>query len=97
MARNPKMVTIEGVTKPLRDWAEEFGLRPVTLYNRIFRGYSGSSLLEPTRERMPNISITIDGVTRTLNEWSEITGVYRQTLYWRYKHGMRGKMLLKTE
>lgn len=31
-------VTIDGVTKPLNDWAEERGLRPKTVHQRILRG-----------------------------------------------------------
>lgn len=34
---NTKMVTYEGVTKPLAQWAEELGLKYETLYQRLLR------------------------------------------------------------
>ena len=42
-----KQLTINGVTKPIKQWAKESGLDYGTLWNRIERGTHKSELLKP--------------------------------------------------
>jgi hypothetical protein len=38
--RSTVMLTLDGVTKPLRDWAKERNLEPRTVWSRLRRGFS---------------------------------------------------------
>lgn len=42
-----KLVTIDGVTKPVVEWCEEFKLPPNTVYQRIYRGWDESRWFIP--------------------------------------------------
>jgi hypothetical protein len=44
-------LTIEGVTKPLAEWAEQSGLSIDTLRSRFSYGWRGARLLTPARRR----------------------------------------------
>ena len=54
-ARNRRtnlMLKYNGITKPCVEWAETFGIKPTTLYERIYRGWDVKTALEtPVRER----------------------------------------------
>lgn len=47
--RNTRYLTIDGVTKPLMEWARGAGIKDDTLRRRIVRGETGSDLLRPTQ------------------------------------------------
>ena len=49
--RSNTMLTINGATKCLQDWADEYGINKNTLRERIKRGKLGSELLLPVRNR----------------------------------------------
>lgn len=45
--RNNRMLTLNGVTKPLPLWCSELGLNPVTVSGRLRRGASPEAALQP--------------------------------------------------
>lgn len=47
--RSSRYLTINGQRKLLVEWAEEFGLKPKTIYERIRKGRSGAQLIAPVR------------------------------------------------
>lgn len=49
--RNTVNLTIDGVTKPLTQWAREAGLRRRTVYSRMQRGISGKDLISPLKRK----------------------------------------------
>lgn len=56
-ARNKRksiFVTINGVTKCLFDWADEYGIQHVTMTHRWRRGWRGAKLISPPDYRMRN-------------------------------------------
>lgn len=93
--RNNKNMEINGVTKTVKEWADELGMPFETLYYRHKKGVSANEFA--ASERLPNIArnmIEIDGVKRNAREWSEISGVPMRTIYYRFHHGVTGKDLL---
>lgn len=43
--RNSLYVEINGVTRPVREWGEIYGISPYTLYSRLRKGVTGNNLL----------------------------------------------------
>jgi hypothetical protein len=51
---NRRELTVRGQTKPLKDWAEKFGLSVATIYARLKRGLSEEeAVLAPNRRPRP--------------------------------------------
>jgi hypothetical protein len=50
--RNNRKITIDGITKNLRDWAEEYNLNPLTIQSRLRYGWEGKKLLLKPSERL---------------------------------------------
>lgn len=93
--RNNKLIEIDGVTKTVKAWADEFGLPPKTLYYRHEQGLSANEICSPGRiKTRSKIMIEIDGASRNAREWSEVSGIPMRTIYYRFNHGVTGKALL---
>lgn len=64
---------INGVKKSLREWAEEYGLKYQTLWQRLKFGYSLKEALNAEVKhgghRGKKREIEIDGVSQTYSEW----------------------------
>lgn len=52
--RNNRLVTIDGVTKCVQEWAEEYSINKVTFLNRVDRGWEGKRLLKQTKRGKQN-------------------------------------------
>lgn len=48
--RNTALLTIDGITKPLTEWADSTGVKYVTLYARLRRGLEPKKALLPLRQ-----------------------------------------------
>lgn len=85
--RNTNVVlTHDGKTMTLKQWAEHLGWKYGLIASRWKQGLRGDELFAaPKLER--NKGVTHNGVTRTLREWSDLSGVPYVTLHWRYKNG----------
>lgn len=93
---NCRPVTIEGVTKNLSEWAEEFGVSRRTLTNRLDRGCTSHDDLArrvqrktpraPSRSKSGRV-IEINGVSRNITQWAQACGVSRTTIAQRIKYG----------
>ncbi len=46
--RNNRLLTFQGETKPVSQWAVELGLQPIRIFNRLRRGYSTERALSTT-------------------------------------------------
>lgn len=80
------LLTVGGVTKPLKDWAAEHGLKVKTLLDRVKAGDDVSRLFRGLR--CPPRFLTHDGVTLRLTEWSRRTGINHQTISARLARGL---------
>lgn len=97
-----------GKTQCVSAWAEEIGLKPATLLERINRGWSvEESLTTPvwrpgTVRRSCNVSpknhlqFTIDGRKRSLSEWSRENGISPKAVWQRLKAGWDIERALRT-
>lgn len=63
------IVTYNGKTMVLKDWAKEFDIKYTTLYQRIYR--SGLSFEQAIQKDPFKKLITIEGESKTLKQWCE--------------------------
>ena len=99
-----RMLTHNGVTKPLQEWAKQLGVTPSTIHNRLSLGWSvEKTLTEPKRDKAKKAAPkpkkgpklhTISGVTGTIKQLSDHFGVPYSRLYSRVKAGWPEKYLL---
>lgn len=80
------LLTHEGVTLTLAQWAEKLGWKYGLLASRWKKGLRGADLFAPPMY-VRGKEITYEGETMTLPEWSKKYGVPYATLVWRHKHG----------
>lgn len=83
-------ITINGVRKCLKDWANYCGVSSTCMTYRIKNLPRGRWL----KSNVKRTNITIDGKTRCVAEWAKIAGVSATCLHYRIKIGVRGKNLL---
>lgn len=85
-------ISIYGETKTLEEWANEYGLKPKTIFKRIKDGWKANELIFPADVTNQNKEIfikeefyryrylIINGVSKTYGEWSEEFGIPIHTL-----------------
>jgi hypothetical protein len=102
---NCRRVTIEGVTKNLSEWAEEFNLSRRTLTCRLDSGLTSlKELSRPVRKktvRAPSkvkagTVIEVDGISRNITEWAKACGVTRTAIAQRIKYGWTPEKAVST-
>jgi len=76
--RTAKYATINGVTKTGTEWAEEYGLSPHVVNERIKHGWEPERILEASQYKIRRI--TIDGETKSIKEWAAISGLAIDTI-----------------
>lgn len=90
----PVMLTLDGETLTLTQWAERIGIPDGTLRRRVMRGWPPEKVLQGRLPRR-GLRLTLNGETLTLVEWSERLGVPRHVLYTRHRAGMPVEEVLK--
>ena len=80
--RNIK-VTINGITKCVAEWCEEYGILQTTVYQRVtnFGWNYHDAITTPVRTR--NRMITINGVTKLEKDWCAEKGMSRRLFRYR--------------
>jgi hypothetical protein len=93
--RDLTYVTLNGETKCLSEWAEEFGLARSTVSARYIRGARGMALFAPPSKR--GTSVIINGDMDTIANWPKRLGIdeceFRSRLK---KYGARDKRTIST-
>ena len=89
------LVTHEGMTMTLSQWATHKGWKYGLIASRWTKGLRGADLLAPRKGKERNQKIVYKGESKTLMEWSKCLGIGYQTLYWRYNQGLRDDELFK--
>lgn len=80
------MLTVDGVTLTLGEWAEKFGIDRQTLWARHKLGMDDKTAVTmPVRAQI--MSLTIDGVTCTLERWAHRFGVDAAAITHRLENG----------
>lgn len=80
--RNTHLLTIDGVTKPLSQWAKESGLSLGTMWQREKSGITGRDLISESKR---GGTIVFNGERNTYAGWSKKTGIPQSTIYARIK------------
>lgn len=81
------LVSHEGMTLTLMQWATHLGWPYSLLSSRWKAGKRGAELFEATRVAKYKTKVEYGGKSMTLREWSNESGVPYETLWWRHKHG----------
>lgn len=82
---NNYMITINGITKNARQWADEYGIPDTTFWNRIKRGWTGEKLIQDQKQRLNLIEINDE--IKSLAQWSKDTGIPESTIRNRINRG----------
>jgi len=78
------VLTYNGRTLCATEWAEELGIEWVTLFARLYRGWSvEKALTAPVKDTRR--LLTLNGKTMCLAEWAKEIGINRATLRNRLK------------
>ncbi|NME21232.1 hypothetical protein HF865_00600 [Lactobacillus reuteri] len=97
--RNNVFITIDGITKNVTEWADEFGINRNTMQSRIDKGVRGKELLQkPTRKANYHKGelITFNGARVSFAELEQKYHLGTGTVRYRYKKlGLRGTDLIE--
>jgi hypothetical protein len=87
--RNNRLVTHDGQTKCVAEWAADLGISYAALAKRLLKnGWNiADALTTPPRPMKPQDAIAINGETRTLTEWCQHLGLSYATLHKRIGRG----------
>ena len=85
--RNNHLVTYQGKTQSLADWARELNLEYNIIQDRIVNNNWGPerAFTEPVPEKK---IVTYNGETKTLGEFIRDFGLWKSTVYYRYEKGL---------
>ncbi|MBD2076323.1 hypothetical protein H6F86_21050 [Phormidium sp. FACHB-592] len=100
--RNNRLITINGETKCLSEWAESFGISASVVYQRLRSGWDFQTALKAPVQTLfssigrkkPRRLLTFKGETKTIAEWSRHTGISRPTLQARIDKGWTAEKAL---
>lgn len=90
------LITIDGVSKTVSEWAEISGIKPNTIRQRYNDGISERFLLSPPRSFSPQTArkVEINGETKTISEWCKENNIKQSTFIKRLKCGVGGLDLI---
>lgn len=78
--RNNRLLTYNGKTQTVTQWAEDLNINESTLRSRIDRGLTDEQVLTTPKGCGKKKGKTFNGQTKTLKEWAEYTGISYKTL-----------------
>lgn len=90
--RKPRLITFNGETLTINEWAERLNIPPDTIRSRLKNGSSIEEVLSPDKlytgqkSRQPRW-ITHNGETRTVRDWSQRLGLKPVTIHYRLRKG----------
>lgn len=79
------LITYNGETFVLKDWARKLNIKYTTLYNRIYR--SGLSFEEAIKDDPYNKQQSINGIHKTVKEWCKEYNIEQTLVYDRIRKG----------
>ena len=92
-----RLITYNGETKCVSEWAEELGITHSMILQRLNKGWPIEKVFNPDHQKVFKADgqyskdrlITYNGKTQTLSEWSEETGVSMLSLQMRIRKRIR--------
>ena len=86
--KTKQLITFEGETHDIREWAKIKGLTYSIINWRIKNGWDVEKALNtPSKNTKSTKTITVDGEEHTVQEWSQINGIGITTIYERISRG----------
>lgn len=85
--RTNRMITHDGRTQCLLDWAREAGITQQSLAARLKRGMSMKEALETPRQSGIDHIVSYGGKEQCLEAWAQEVGINRSTLLYRLSNG----------
>lgn len=93
--RNNHVITFNGETKNLTEWATLKNMRHGLLIERLKRGWSIEKTLTTPAEKKPSIRLLIvDGITRSISAWAREVGISEHTIRERIKVGLPSRQAI---
>lgn len=91
-----RILTLNGKSQTMSQWAREIGVQPYEIYRRIERGMSTEEALRPKGEwKSHTRKITHNGKTQTIPQWANEIGVKEHVIYTRLRRGWSIEEALK--
>ena len=96
-----QLITYEGETRTLKDWAEHLGAPYNLLQSRLKAGKTGLALFTPDKHVATNLpdyahmQVTHNDLTMNLKQWATHLSIPYATLRIRYARGKRGAELFQ--
>ena len=74
-SRRNHLITIDGVTKTIAQWAKTMDISPLTICNRLQNNWTPEkSCLHPVRPHREDI-ITVNGIPKTTKQWAKTMNI----------------------
>ena len=92
------VISFNGKTQNLTQWAEEYGLSYNLLRDRLMLGWTFDDALnvQPSTKNKQEKLLTFNGVTMNLTQWSKELNLCRRTITERLKRGLPTEQVLST-
>lgn len=88
--RKPKLYTVNGVSKSLSEWANEYSVSYHSLAQRLKRGMTLEHALAHSHgSKRHNLLHTVDGVSKTYGQWADHLGISYDAFLKRLRDGGR--------
>lgn len=86
--RFAKRYEAHGESKTLVQWAQQVGIHPDTIRQRLKRGFTVEQAIDPNGRAFSTAKThTLNGKDHTIDEWAEIKGINRRTIDSRLRMG----------
>lgn len=86
-SRHNRLITIDGVTKNIAQWATFMGISRLTICNRLFNDWSPEkSVLHPIRP-LRTRTINVNNVIKTTEQWAKIMNIRPGLITQRLRRG----------
>lgn len=89
-----RMLTINGETKNLSEWAEIAGISAEAIRKRIAAGVTGSALIDRRHSQKKLKRFEVNGEKKTFKELAEASGLTVAAIKHRIKRGLSGRDLV---
>lgn len=93
---NNRLITANGETRCLQEWAEITGIHPMSLLHRLNNGWSSEDAVNLPISKSPSEAarksknaklISHEGKTMCIKEWADFTGIPYMVIWRRFKAG----------
>lgn len=94
--RRNRHIPINGVTKTMSEWCDEYGIPRPTMWMRLKLGWEGADLIKPPGAgwAQRRLMIEHEGATKSAREWAASIPMSFPGFMMRYNAGLRGAELM---